>query len=826
MADGGSITLRVSLAGAPEVKAALASLGPAGAQALRQIEEAQRGRSAGMLALNAAGKDLNAGLLGLSGNAGTFGNALSAVGPAGLAAAAGIGAAIAAGAALIAATKSAMNFAEALETSAKAAGVAVTTLQTYRYAGDQAGVSIEGVDGALKGFTATLGQAEAGQQRALKTFQALGFTQDQLKSFSSVDAALDAVVDKVSSLGNAAETAGLAKKLGMSELTPLLEEGAAKIAALRTEAVNLGVVMDGNVVKSLADAERGFKSASSVIDVQFKSALVDIAPLLVDAIKLIAEAARALNDFLNNFKAVQNRSTQALRDDEAGIATHISQLVPQIKAGDPAAQTLVNTLTGRSQANIAELKRRAAMDSGTPNNNLPTTVDLSKTPRAKAAKPDDFSALEGSASQGLDAANAALATATAALTGDIQAHADLEEKAIDADLAKQQDKLAAETAKIEADKTLTAEERKQLLGQVQATAAVDQQVTDAKKAKLDRDTVAALNAKQLADQQAVDVYYQQISSITAGMALTQAARYAIEKANLAREQFLQAQALRNENQQGLAAGTRSQSQADALSASQGDLFKAQQAQLSQQFLGPLDAWVLAAKKATMDVTVDFQNIEVDGLNAFNNSLFDSEGRIQSFGTIAHNVLVKVLTDLEQLVLKQAEVSLFGGSGGGGFNILSIFGIGNAAATVGASSATMAASSIPADLAGLFADGGMIMGPGGPRSDNILAMVSPGEFIVNAQAAQRFAPILHALNDNKIAAIPRFASGGSVGGAFGANGIRMGGDTYVWQVDNRIFADGADPAQLGRVAANQEAILKDEPRRVAQYVAAMRKARII
>ena len=43
MASGGSISLRLSLAGSEQVKAALASLGPAGAQAMRQIEAAQAG---------------------------------------------------------------------------------------------------------------------------------------------------------------------------------------------------------------------------------------------------------------------------------------------------------------------------------------------------------------------------------------------------------------------------------------------------------------------------------------------------------------------------------------------------------------------------------------------------------------------------------------------------------------------------------------------------------------------------------------------------------------------------------------------------------------
>ena len=66
------------------------------------------------------------------------------------------------------------------------------------------------------------------------------------------------------------------------------------------------------------------------------------------------------------------------------------------------------------------------------------------------------------------------------------------------------------------------------------------------------------------------------------------------------------------------------------------------------------------------------------------------------------------------------------------------------------------SAIPA-----FADGGIISGPGTGTSDSILAQVSNGEFIVNAQSTKRFRPYLEAINSNK-RNTPAFASGGVVG----------------------------------------------------------------
>lgn len=61
----------------------------------------------------------------------------------------------------------------------------------------------------------------------------------------------------------------------------------------------------------------------------------------------------------------------------------------------------------------------------------------------------------------------------------------------------------------------------------------------------------------------------------------------------------------------------------------------------------------------------------------------------------------------------------------------------------------------------FADGGYVSGVGGPREDRIPAMLSNGEYVVNAPATAKFLPLLAALNSGKIG---RFASGGIVGSA--------------------------------------------------------------
>jgi hypothetical protein len=59
----------------------------------------------------------------------------------------------------------------------------------------------------------------------------------------------------------------------------------------------------------------------------------------------------------------------------------------------------------------------------------------------------------------------------------------------------------------------------------------------------------------------------------------------------------------------------------------------------------------------------------------------------------------------------------------------------------------------------FAQGGHVRGPGSGTSDSIMAMLSNGEFVVNAKAAQANLPLLEAMNNGDL---PKFASGGQVG----------------------------------------------------------------
>ncbi|NUO59000.1 MAG: hypothetical protein HOV78_20255 [Hamadaea sp.] len=74
-----------------------------------------------------------------------------------------------------------------------------------------------------------------------------------------------------------------------------------------------------------------------------------------------------------------------------------------------------------------------------------------------------------------------------------------------------------------------------------------------------------------------------------------------------------------------------------------------------------------------------------------------------------------------------------------------------------------------------ADGGTVVGPGGPREDKVMTWLSPGEEVIKNGPAQKHRALLKAINAGK------FADGGTVGGA------RFGGS----------FATGGTVAPLGQ-----------------------------
>jgi hypothetical protein len=255
---------------------------------------------------------------------GLTGGALEALGGAGLLAAAGL-AAVTAG---LVGAREAAKFADNINDAAGRLHVTTDALQEYREATRLAGGETAGADDALAQFSANLGKAQEGLKKSQRAFIALGFTQAQIKSFTDVDSALQAVTKKMEGLSNVQKDA-IVDQLGLTGMKPLLEQGADGLDKLRQQARDLGLVMDASLVARGGELNDQFESVSKVIDLQLKQALVDLGPVLLDIMKMVGGIAGAFDHWAEGFKSVGDRSSSVLsKQAQADIAT-IGRLTAQ-----------------------------------------------------------------------------------------------------------------------------------------------------------------------------------------------------------------------------------------------------------------------------------------------------------------------------------------------------------------------------------------------------------------------------------------------------------------------------------------------------------------
>jgi len=286
MAGGGSINLRMSLQGAEQVKAELASIGPAGSKMARDLDRAMRQPAPGMKALDAATGQVRQGVEGLAGRTGPLGAGLSSLGGIGLAAAAGLGV-LAIG---LTKAREAMQWADDLSGTADRIGTSTEALQGLRFAAEEVDVSAQSLDANLEKLNGTLGafKSGVGDAKLKPVFEALGITQDQLANVETADQMLLILADTLGQVQDRAVQVKFAKSLGVEESLPLLRLGADGIRELTAEAERLGLVAGKDVVDALAEADRQMEIAQQRIDSSMRLAVVGLADDFADVVSAIA----------------------------------------------------------------------------------------------------------------------------------------------------------------------------------------------------------------------------------------------------------------------------------------------------------------------------------------------------------------------------------------------------------------------------------------------------------------------------------------------------------------------------------------------------------
>lgn len=363
-----NISVRLSFEDYERFKAQLLALGPAGEAAFKRLEDAARPATRGLTAVDAAARDFKGSLQGLAAGLGPVGAALAALGPGGLAAAAGIAAATIGAAKLAGAVREAAGYANRLQDSAETLNIGVEALQAYRFAAELAGLSVEQFDRALAEMTQKVDAARRGDEGAAQLMRRLGVqlvdtagkTRDGGALFRDFAQSIASVQDPAERLALALALFG--ERAGR-QLVEVLKQGAEGLDEFERRARAMGIVLDRDLVARGAVAGRQIEILAKAIDVNLKSALIDLAPILVSVTGGLAAIAAAAARAVEGFRDLENLSLDAL---ERRLAAIDEQLSVPTTIGEEDEGDIAALLEDRARvaARIAALRARRAETAG------------------------------------------------------------------------------------------------------------------------------------------------------------------------------------------------------------------------------------------------------------------------------------------------------------------------------------------------------------------------------------------------------------------------------------------------------------------------------
>ena len=216
--------------------------------------------------------------------------------------------AVAASAAIVAtgaaARKMVTDFAAAgdeLHKMALRTGVSVEALSELKFAAEQSGSSIGGIEKGIRGMQRALLSADLGSKDIVDSFNMLGISLDQIKGKRPEDQ-FTILVDAIAKVPDESERAALAMRVfgrAGSELLPLMSEGARGVAELRSEVVALG----GQMTTAQAQAAADYTDAMNRLKTSFTGLRNEIASGLVPT---LTDATDAFTFFVQNSETILN----------------------------------------------------------------------------------------------------------------------------------------------------------------------------------------------------------------------------------------------------------------------------------------------------------------------------------------------------------------------------------------------------------------------------------------------------------------------------------------------------------------------------------------
>lgn len=232
--------------------------------------------------------------------------------------------------AAIAGARQALDQFGAIADQSAAAGVDSEFFQGIAYQAKLSGVEIDSVASALGTFAKNAGLAAEGKGKMVGALQALN--PELLKNIQAAatqEQRIRLAANAINEAKSAAEAAALATTLfgdSGTKLVAAFQGGADALDRMMSKAKDMGLIVERDLINRADELGDKLDTATQIVDLKLKRALVDIAPLMSDAAGWAAEFARLLSIAYDQVKAIEDR--QFLRPLQNQLAETYNAMQP------------------------------------------------------------------------------------------------------------------------------------------------------------------------------------------------------------------------------------------------------------------------------------------------------------------------------------------------------------------------------------------------------------------------------------------------------------------------------------------------------------------
>lgn len=611
------------------------------------------------------------------------------------------------GGAMVAFIKKSLDFADSLGETADMIGISAKALQELRYVAGLAGVSNEEFDKSMMQLSKRLGEAQLDVNEASKALNQLGITMGQIKGLSTdqvfkmISDRLPGVTDKMKQAQIVTDLFG---KTGQ-KLLPTLLQGSDYLNKMAAEAHSLGIILDDETIKKASDANDEFDRMSSALKVAGARASAELLPALTELRKLFT--SREFQDGVKSFATNLGDAIKWMVENKDTVE----------KVTAAFAGAFVGARFGPAGAGIGALLGLLA------DSFMQSSSAADEFTRSIKGNNAEIKRLVALREEAMNLGKWDLAKEYAKEIDEIQDHNDQLRESL-ASLGKKFDDTgdAAKRAKIIITGSFIGEAAKKEIDDLDFKIRILRGDFD----KLAPGFPEAARGLK-------------IFGTTAADTKTKVADLTFEQAAL-NKKFLELEAEKVID----SLKTSTQRYADEVNKlnimQQGGKLTIEQYQAAVNKLR-FPSLTKAIEDAT-DLNKLLDTFSTNSLNTTADALTDvvmgTKSAKEAFADMAKSIIRDIVAMTVKALVFRSIASVFGFSQGGGVGSFLGFRDGG--------------------IAGFADGGGVIRGPGSGTSDSILARVSNGEFIVNADATSKHADLLQAINDGKM---PEFADGGMV-----------------------------------------------------------------